>query len=90
MSEDSLQARLTRYACELEYGALPEPTVQAAKARIIDTLAAALGGFSDEPCKIARERDQLGDAVDEVPRALAAELIPRIERCSRADDRGPR
>ena len=58
MSGARLQERLTSYAGAFDYGALPDGTVGAAKARIIDTLAAAVGGFSDEPCRIARDAAQ--------------------------------
>lgn len=53
-SSDALQARLARYARDLHYDALPADTVAAARARVVDTLAAAVGGFHDAPCRIAR------------------------------------
>ena len=51
---DSIQERLTRYACQLEYSALPATVIHGAKVRIIDTLGALIGGFFAEPCRIAR------------------------------------
>jgi 2-methylcitrate dehydratase len=51
---DTIQQRLTDYACNLDYGDLPPQTIHAAKARIIDTLGALVGGFFGEPCRIAR------------------------------------
>jgi hypothetical protein len=51
---DRLQSRLAGYAAALDYAALPPSTVQAAKVRVIDTLAALAGGFDGEPCAIAR------------------------------------
>src|ERR1019366_7658101 len=52
---DSIQERLTNYACALDYGALSPEAIHAGKVRIIDTLGALIGGFSGEPCRIARE-----------------------------------
>jgi len=51
---DTIQERLTRYACELHYDALPPEAVHAAKVRVIDILGALIGGFFGEPCRIAR------------------------------------
>ena len=51
---DSLQQRLTTYACGLEYADIPAETVHAAKVRIIDTLGALIGGFFSDPSRIAR------------------------------------
>ena len=51
---DALQDRLVRYAQALTYASLDRATVDAARVRIIDTLAAAVGGFDDEAACIAR------------------------------------
>ena len=51
---DSIQQRLTDYACGLNYDGLSPEAIDAAKARIIDTLGALIGGFFGEPCRIAR------------------------------------
>jgi 2-methylcitrate dehydratase len=51
---DGIQQRLTDYASGLRYDALPAVVVHAAKVRVIDTLAALVGGFDGEPCRIAR------------------------------------
>src|ERR1044071_9005208 len=51
---DSIQDRLTTYACELNYKSLTPQAIHAAKARIIDTLGALIGGFYGEPCMQAR------------------------------------
>ncbi len=51
---DTIQQRLTDYACRLEFRDLTPEAVHAAKVRIIDTLGALIGGFFGEPCRIAR------------------------------------
>lgn len=51
---DLLQDRLVRYASDFRFDALDEPTVAAAVVRVIDTFAAAVGGFDDEASRIAR------------------------------------
>ena len=51
---DSIQQRLTDYACALNYDGLSPEAIHAAKVRIIDTLGALIGGFFGEPCRIAR------------------------------------
>lgn len=51
---DSVQERLARYSSDLEYGALPQAVVHAAKVRIIDTLGALMGGFFGPPCQMGR------------------------------------
>ncbi len=51
---DSIQERLTRYACDLDYADLPPEAIHAAKVRIIDTLGILIGGFFGEPSRIAR------------------------------------
>ena len=53
-SPDSIQQRLTDYACNLNYEGLPPEVIHAAKVRIIDTLGALIGGFFGESCRIAR------------------------------------
>ena len=52
---DAIQDRLARYAAQMDFAALDAATIHAAKVRIVDTLAAAVGGYGDEPCRIARE-----------------------------------
>lgn len=49
-----LQDRLARYACELSFESLPPEVVHLAKVRVIDTMAALIGGFFGEPCLLAR------------------------------------
>src|SRR5687768_15951499 len=51
---DPIQDRLARYAAALEFSGLDFDTVHAAKVRIVDTIAAAVGGYDDEPVRIAR------------------------------------
>ena len=51
---DSVQQKLVSYARGLTFDHLPATTVQDAKIRIVDTLGALIGGFFDEPCRIAR------------------------------------
>ncbi len=51
---DSIQQRLVDYTCRLRDDALPPEAIHAAKVRVIDTLAALIGGFHGEPCRIAR------------------------------------
>ena len=51
---DSIQQRLTEYALGLRYDHLPLEVVHAAKVRVIDTLGVLMGGYSEEPCRIAR------------------------------------
>src|ERR1700676_2329877 len=51
---DSIQQRLTSYACDLNYDSLSPEAVHAARVRIIDALGALIGGFFAEPCQIAR------------------------------------
>jgi 2-methylcitrate dehydratase len=53
-SEDSLQQRLTDYACDLDIGSIPADTLHEAKVRVIDTLGALMGGFVGEACGISR------------------------------------
>jgi 2-methylcitrate dehydratase len=51
---DTLQQRLTDYACGLTYETLPPEIVHAAKVRVVDTLGSLIGGFFEEPARIAR------------------------------------
>ncbi|MBI4191677.1 MAG: MmgE/PrpD family protein [Betaproteobacteria bacterium] len=51
---DSLQQHLTSYACALNYDGLSSEAIHVGKVRIIDTLGVLIGGFFDEPCRIAR------------------------------------
>ena len=51
---DSVQQRLTDYACDLNYDSLVPEAIHAAKVRVIDTLGALIGGFFGESCHIAR------------------------------------
>jgi 2-methylcitrate dehydratase len=51
---DSIQERLTEYACGLEFETLSPEAVHAAKVRVIDTLGALMGGFFGEACGITR------------------------------------
>lgn len=51
---DSIQERLTGYACALTYDQLSPVAIHACKVRIIDTLGALVGGFFGDPCRIAR------------------------------------
>ena len=51
---DGLQQRITNYATGLGYDSLPAEAAHAARVRVIDTLAALVGGFEGEPCRIAR------------------------------------
>ena len=55
MPVDPMQQRLVDYARLLTYAPLPEDAVHAAKMRIIDTLGSFMGGYYDEPSRIARE-----------------------------------
>ncbi|HEX4155504.1 MAG TPA: MmgE/PrpD family protein [Acidobacteriaceae bacterium] len=47
--------KLARYATDLKYQDLPPEVVANAKRRILDTLGAALGGYSSRPITILRE-----------------------------------
>src|SRR4051812_35527224 len=53
--KDSIQERLTSYACSLHFEDLPSDVVHAAKVRVIDTLGALIAGFSGEACRSARK-----------------------------------
>src|SRR3990172_5570407 len=52
---DSIQQRLTSYACDLNYDGLSPEAIHVAKVRVIDNLGAPIGGFFGEPCRIARD-----------------------------------
>lgn len=52
---ETLAERLSAYAAALHYRDLPAEVTQQAKRLIIDTLGCALGGYSSEPGKIARD-----------------------------------
>ncbi|HEX2829152.1 MAG TPA: MmgE/PrpD family protein [Burkholderiales bacterium] len=54
-SADRIQSKLSGYAARLSYADLDEETIHAATTRVIDTLAALIGGFSGEPCRMTRE-----------------------------------
>ena len=66
---DGIQERLTSYACALSYDRLPAETIHAAKVRVIDTLGALIGGFSGEPCRIARA------LAEELPNPAGATIV---------------
>src|ERR1700675_3770205 len=51
---DSIQQRLTDYACSFNHDDLSPEGIHSAKGRIIDTLGALIAGFFGEPCRIAR------------------------------------
>src|SRR4051812_13931689 len=51
---DRIQSALSGYAARLSYEDLDRETIHAAKTRVIDTLAALIGGFDGEPCRMAR------------------------------------
>src|SRR5262249_44213977 len=51
---DRIQQRIADYASGLNYTALSAEAIQTAKARLIDTLGALVGGFFSEPSSIAR------------------------------------
>ncbi len=53
-SADSIQQRLTRYACGLSYDAIPAAVLHAAKIRVIDTLGVLIGAFFGAPCSLVR------------------------------------
>ncbi len=51
---DSIQQRLTSYACALDYDQLSPEAIHAAKVRVIDTLGVLIAGYDAEPSRIAR------------------------------------
>ncbi len=52
---DTIAQQLSSYATSLHYRDLPAEVTQQAKRMIIDTLGCALGGYTSEPSKIARD-----------------------------------
>jgi 2-methylcitrate dehydratase len=52
--QDATHRRLTDYVFALSFDKLSPEAIQAAKARLVDMLGVLLGGFSGEPCRIAR------------------------------------
>lgn len=51
---DKTTETLAHYAATLKYGDLTPSAIHAAKRRIIDTFACAMGGYNSEPSRIAR------------------------------------
>ena len=51
----TIAQQLSAYATSLQYDQLPPEVVHHAKRMIIDTLGCALGGYSSQPSRIARE-----------------------------------
>jgi 2-methylcitrate dehydratase len=51
----TIAERLAEYSCSLHYRHLPADVVHLAKRMIIDTLGCAVGGYTSEPSKIARD-----------------------------------
>src|SRR5438132_3913979 len=51
----TLAHRLADYACALEFAELSPEVVHEVKRRVIDSLGCALGAWTEEPCRIARE-----------------------------------
>ena len=51
---DKTTETLAHYATSLKYQDLSPATIHAAKRRIIDTFACAMGGYTSEPSQIAR------------------------------------
>jgi 2-methylcitrate dehydratase len=54
-SRDRIQEQLVAYAAAISAERIPPEAMEAARLRIIDTLGAVFGAFSDEGCRIARE-----------------------------------
>ena len=52
---DRISGYLSEYAFSLDYDRLPEEVVHECKRRVIDSLGIAMGGYDEEPCRIARE-----------------------------------
>lgn len=52
---DATIERIADYALQLSFDAVPQDAVHQTRRRIIDTLGCALGGYDDEPCRIARK-----------------------------------
>jgi 2-methylcitrate dehydratase len=51
---DHIQEQLAHYAAGIGVDAIPRATLHEACVRVIDTLGALIGGFADEPCRMAR------------------------------------
>jgi 2-methylcitrate dehydratase len=51
----TIAEQLSSYATSLHYRDLPSEVVHLAKRMIIDTIGCALGGYTSEPSKIARD-----------------------------------
>jgi 2-methylcitrate dehydratase len=51
----TIAERLAEYSTSLHYRHLPGEVVHLAKRMIIDTLGCAIGGYTSEPSKIARD-----------------------------------
>lgn len=66
---DSIQERLADYAVVFTADRIPQEAVVAARLRIIDTLGALVGAFSDEGCQMART------LAAETPHANGATII---------------
>ncbi len=52
---DATARFLSAYAASLDYRDLPPDTLHEARRRILDSVGCALGGFTAEPCRIARD-----------------------------------
>ena len=52
---DATAKFLSGYAASLDYGDLPPETVHESRRRILDSVGCAVGAFTTEPCRIARE-----------------------------------
>src|ERR1051325_2376005 len=52
---DRIQSHLSSYAAGLAYEQFDDDTVHAAKVRVIDTFGALVGGFTGDPCRVARD-----------------------------------
>ena len=51
---DRVSRHLAEYASSLDFQDLPEDVVHEAKRRVVDSLGIAMGGYDEEPCRIAR------------------------------------
>jgi 2-methylcitrate dehydratase len=61
---DATIERIAAYASGLRFEALPGKVVHEAKRRIIDALGCGLGGYDDEPCRIARKLAARGSSAE--------------------------
>lgn len=52
---DGVQDRIARYAADFAFADLPDETVHAATMRILDTFGALIGGFHQQPSRLARQ-----------------------------------